>query len=177
MNLTKELMSGIIKHVVDQQTTKPDVLWAVTSFRANVFCLLKDLGLTRPNESFAGSFNTLLIEDVIHDYATILSTFPAEIKYNDNEVETPRANALTRTFEVASGLVSDEKEWESAQELARLVGTNADSEHQKLDYAVLMGIVLRILDLVGIDMDVVCQNLLVTDTVTFTQGMDEKTEA
>lgn len=165
MNLTKELLAGLVQTIIDKQKKTPEVLWCVTSFRTNVFCLLKNLGLTRPDGVYdAAVVDQQLIADVLCDYASILTTFPAEIKYNDDNVETPRANALARSFEVMNGLVSDEKEWESAQELSRLVATNADSEHQKLDYAVLMGIVLRILMLLHIDTAEICNHCIETLT-------------
>lgn len=157
MNLTKELMTQLVQVVIDKKQAPSDVLWCVTSLRTNIFCLFRNLRLSRPGpQPDPVPFDLGLGMEVFFDFACVLSTFPAEIKYNDDNVETPRRNALDRAFEVAQGLTSDEDTWNSAQELVRLVATNSDSEHQKLDYAVLMGIMLKIFELVGIDAGQVC---------------------
>lgn len=162
MNLTKELLINLVKAVVDHQEKTPDVLWCVTSLRTDIFCMFRNLNLSRPNEkpNEPINFDHQLAADIFRDYAEVLSTFPAEIKYTDDNIETPRINALDRTLEVAQGLQSDENVWNSAQELVRLVATNADSEHQRLDYAVLMGIMLKIFDLLDIDAATLCTNAI-----------------
>ena len=162
MNLTKELLIDLVKAVVDHQEKTPDVLWCVTSLRVDIFCMFRNLELSYPVRKPDGpiNFDRTLAIDVFRDYAEVLSTFPAEIKYTDDNIETPRINALNRTFEVAQGLQSDEDVWNSAQELVRLVATNADSEHQRLDYAVLMGIMLKIFDLLDIDTAAICTNAI-----------------
>lgn len=162
MNLTKELIINLVKALVDRQEKTPDVLWSVTALRTDIFCMFRNLGLSHPGEKPDGpiNFDRLLAADIFCDYAEVLSTFPAEIKYTDDNIETPRINALNRTFEVAQGLQSDENVWNSAQELVRLVATNADSEHQRLDYAVLMGIMLKIFDLLDIDTKAICASAI-----------------
>jgi len=161
MHLTKELLTNLVKTVVDHQKETPDVLWCVTSLRTDIFCMFRELHLSYPSECPETlNYDRTLAIDILYDYASVLSTFPAEIKYTDDNVETPRINALNRTFEVAQGLQSDDNVWNSAQELVRLVATNADSEHQRLDYAVLMGIMLKIFELLNIDVAAICTDAI-----------------
>lgn len=162
MQLTSEFLMSAANVAASKTEKRPDSLWLVTTFRTDVYILLKKIGTTIPNGIYKGA-NTITNEilDVVRDFAEILANFPVEIKYNDDKVETPRLNAVERCLEVANGLESDAKHWESAQELTRIIATNPDSEQQKITYDLLMGIVLRILDLLG-DVDImgVCAALL-----------------
>lgn len=158
MNLSSELLINLIQAVIDNEPTLPDVLWSVTSLRTDIYCMFKQLGLSRAGQTKDQmQFNRELAIDIFCDYARVLASFPAEIKYTDDNIETPRRNAVNRTFEIVQGLQSDDDTWTSAQELVRLVATNADSEHQKLDYSILMGIMLKIFSLLEIDTVDVCQ--------------------
>lgn len=162
MNLTKELLTNLIQVVIDHPSAATDVLWRVTALRTDIFCMFKQLKLYRPGHTKEEMvLDKQLAMDILCDYANVLASFPAEIKYTDNKVETPRINALNRTFEVVQGLESDDDTWNSAQELVRLVATNADSEHQRLDYAVLMGIMLKIFELLDIDIGGICQDCII----------------
>ena len=148
MNINIEFLMGAAAAVSAKRTEKQDVLWAVTTFRTDVYVFLKHAGLSVQNGAYPGVESVKAdVYNILKDYIDILATFPEEIRYSNEQVEQPRLGSVSRAFDVYNGLKSDSNSWESAQELTRIIATNADSEQAKLPYDVLMGIVLYIMSL------------------------------
>ena len=162
MNLSPDFFLQLAADNSARRTEKVDVLWYVTTFRTNAYLLLHKMGLTTPNGQYGGVDSIRdEVRNLVASYIDIIASFPAEIRYSESQIEQPRANSINHTLEVFNGLQSDADTWNSAQELTRIIATNADSEQQKLTYDILMGIMLRILALVD-DVDVmnICADLL-----------------
>lgn len=163
MNLSFDFLMQLADSTAAKHATKPDVLWCVTAFRANVYALLIKMGLTQPDGHYPGvDLITEDIKNVVKSYVEVIATFPKEIRYSDEKVEQPRANAINEALKIYEGLQSDEKSWESAQELTRLVATNEDSQNQqKITYDILMGVAMRIMSLMSdINIMGICADLI-----------------
>lgn len=153
--LTLENLKQAADAVAEKMTERPDVLWLVTSFRVNAFVFLKEAGLSTPNGKACGGDQGMrakaAMQNMLHDYLRIEAQFPAEVKQTDEQITYPRAESIARTMDVYNGLKSDANQWESAQELSRILATNADSQNERLDFSVTAGIMMRIYEYAGYD--------------------------
>lgn len=122
-----------------------DMLWCVTRLRTGTYVIFSQLELMSP-QGEVPSFD--VIDDNLHavlaNYAIIAAQHPVRIEYGSNKVETPRLDIIGATATVYAQLTSDENIHDSVIELVRLVATNPDSNHERIGYATLVGILLRI---------------------------------
>ena len=123
-----------------------DLLWCVTRVRAKAYRILDTMGLCYA-EGDIREFDAIKDDFIImwQNLLVVLAQFPEEVKYAEDKVETPRKDAIQTILDTFNGLTSDEDVVGSMRELTRIVGTNEDSSHDKLNYAILMGIVNRII--------------------------------
>lgn len=162
MDIDIQLILQAAANVSAKHTQQIDISWYVTTFRTEVYGLLKKIGLTTPDGKYNGVESIQdEIKSVMNSYLDIVATFPEEIKYSDAQIEHPRANTVQHTLDIYHGVQTDMNAWQSAQELARMVATNADSDKDRISYAVLMGIVLCVLNFLGdVDLAGLCANFL-----------------
>lgn len=131
-----------------------DMLWCVTRLRTGTYVIFSQLGLMSP-QGDVPAFDVIdaNLHAVIGNYAIIAAQHPVRIEYGSNKVETPRLDIIEATSAVYAQLTSDENIHDSVLELVRLVATNPDSNHERIGYATLVGILLRIVTWLYPDMN------------------------
>lgn len=148
MELTVEKVNELVNQIqisTLSDDTK-DLLWCVTRIRTNAYLLIYNMGLCYA-KSDPVPFNVIehFFKDMWINFLTIAAQYPEEIKYNDEKKETPRLDTIKTVTDTFAGLNSDGDIDGSIRELARIVATNEDSNHEHLNYAILVGIMSRII--------------------------------
>lgn len=124
-----------------------DMIWCVTRMRTGAYLLFSSMGLISPDGQAAewdvikDTFRAVLI-----NYFFVAAQHPARIEYAPDNIQTPRLDILNATLSVYEQLTSDENVRDSACELVRIVATSEDSNHEKIGYATLIGLLLKIVE-------------------------------
>lgn len=132
-----------------------DMIWCVTRIRVGAYLIFSGMGLVNPGaplgpwENVGPTFKAMLT-----NYFILAAQHPAKIEYSADKIETPRLDILSATTSVYEQLKSDDNYLDSARELMRLVAVNEDSDHERIGYASLMGIILKIVEWNYPDVDI-----------------------
>lgn len=124
-----------------------DMIWCVTRLRLGAYLTFANMGLMDPNLPL-GAWETVepIVKSMLMNYFVLAAQHPAKIEYSAEKIETPRLDILSGTLSVYEQLKSDDNYLDSARELMRIIAVNEDSDHERIGYATLMGIILKIVE-------------------------------